>query len=112
MDNTLELFARTGDGVWAVDADQHIVLWNQAAEKLLGYTAEEAIGQFSHELLGGRDAEGQPVYGEGCPARECAQQGRDVESFNMQVRCRDGQASWLSVSASSPFLGKLEQARM
>ena len=29
-------FADTGSGVWAVDASQRIVFWNQAAEELLG----------------------------------------------------------------------------
>jgi PAS domain S-box-containing protein len=33
------------------DIQGHIVLWNSGAEKLYGYTREEAIGQTSHELL-------------------------------------------------------------
>lgn len=34
------------------DLDSRIVLWSLGAEKLYGYTREEAVGQISHELLG------------------------------------------------------------
>jgi PAS domain S-box-containing protein len=33
------------------DTKGHIVLWNLGAEKLYGYTREEAVGRLSHELL-------------------------------------------------------------
>ncbi len=33
------------------DTEGHIVLWNLGAEKLYGYTREEALGRLSHELL-------------------------------------------------------------
>ncbi len=33
------------------DIKGHIVLWNLGAEKLYGYTREEALGRLSHELL-------------------------------------------------------------
>jgi PAS domain S-box-containing protein len=33
------------------DTKGHIVLWNLGAEKLYGYTREEAMGRLSHELL-------------------------------------------------------------
>jgi PAS domain S-box-containing protein len=33
------------------DMSSRIVLWNRGAEKLYGFTKEEAVGRFSHELL-------------------------------------------------------------
>jgi PAS domain S-box-containing protein len=33
------------------DMQDHIVLWNRGAEKLYGYTRDEALGQISHDLL-------------------------------------------------------------
>ena len=33
----LQILQRTADCVWAVDADQRVVLWNEAAEEFLGY---------------------------------------------------------------------------
>ena len=37
--------------VLVCDMESHIVLWNLGAEKLYGFTKEEAVGRISHELL-------------------------------------------------------------
>ena len=91
-DEALELFAQTGDGVWAVDGNQRIVLWNQDAKDLLGYTAEQAIGQLCYQLLEGRDVQGRPFRSARCSVRKGAQLGQAVEAFDSQVRHRDGRA--------------------
>lgn len=39
------------DGLIIVDQDELITYWNPAAEKILGYTAAEALGQSLHQLL-------------------------------------------------------------
>jgi PAS domain S-box-containing protein len=44
------------DAVISVDADQHITLFNRAAEKAFGYTAAEVIGQPLELLLPDRSA--------------------------------------------------------
>lgn len=44
------LVAATSDAILSYDMDGKIVIWNRAAEKLYGYTPEEAIGQ-SLEIL-------------------------------------------------------------
>jgi PAS domain S-box-containing protein len=97
-DEALELFTQTGDGVWATDGNRRIVLWNQAAEDLLGYTAEQAIGQFGYQFLGRRDAQGRPFCSAMCSVRKAAQLGQAVEAFAAQVRHRDGHAVWINVS--------------
>ncbi len=41
----LQLFVQAaGDGIVAADADGRIILWNPAAERIFGFTAEEALG--------------------------------------------------------------------
>lgn len=98
MDERLRLFTQTGDGVWAVDPDHHIVLWNPVAEELLGYTTEEAVGQLCHELLAGRDLEGRPFCRDRCSVMEHARQGEPVRSFDLLARGRDGKAHHINVS--------------
>ncbi len=94
----LQLFESTGDGVWAVDADQRIILWNEAAAELLGYTAEEAVGHFCYELLAGRDLGSRPVCRARCAISECGGRGRPIRSFNLRVRDSEGHTSWIDVS--------------
>ncbi|HSM82119.1 MAG TPA: PAS domain S-box protein [Nodosilinea sp.] len=39
------------DAISVRDFDQHLLYWNQGAERLYGFTAAEALGQTAHELL-------------------------------------------------------------
>jgi PAS domain S-box-containing protein len=98
LDKYLQLFENTGDGVWAVDTDQRIILWNKTAEELLGYCADEAVGQLCHELLAGRDLGERPFCRTRCAIDEQARRGRPIRSFNLRVRCADGRMAWIDVS--------------
>ena len=94
----LQIFRSTADGVWAVDSEQRIILWNEAAEELLGYAAQEATGQYCYRLLAGRDLAGRPVCRARCAIGECARRGRPIRSFNLRVQCSDGRTAWIDVS--------------
>jgi len=98
MEDALQPFTQTADGVWAVDMDQRIVLWNRAAEDLLGYAPEQAIGRLCYQLLGGRDPAGRPFCQNGCTVTGRARQNQPVGSFDLQVRHLNGRVSWVNVS--------------
>ncbi|PON13657.1 hypothetical protein C2W62_33200 [Candidatus Entotheonella serta] len=53
MDDILAVLSQTADGVYAVDREQRIVFWNAAAERLLGYPADEVMGRPCHEIFHG-----------------------------------------------------------
>lgn len=56
------------DGVYFVDLERRITFWNNAAEAITGYTAEEIIGQkCSSNILNHIDTEGRPLCTLGCP---------------------------------------------
>jgi len=46
-----ELLEYARDAIIVLDLDRRIQYWNSGAERTYGWTAEEALGQFSHELL-------------------------------------------------------------
>jgi len=94
----LQIFENTGDGAWAVDADQRIILWNEAAEELLGYTAEEVVGQFCHEIFAGRNLGGRLVCRARCTISERARRGQPIRAFHLRVRHGDGSVAWIDVS--------------
>ena len=54
----VEQFAHTGDGAVVVDAEQRIVVWNEAATVLLGYRSEEALGKPCYEVIKTLDSDG------------------------------------------------------
>ncbi|RMF34492.1 MAG: PAS domain-containing protein, partial [Chloroflexi bacterium] len=98
MDEISRLFACTGDGIWAVDADYRIVLWNSAAEELLGYAASEAVGQRCHELLKGCTAEGKPFCKAGCAVMEQARRRQPVRCFDLLIAERTGTVRRVNIS--------------
>ncbi len=93
-----QALARTGDGVFAITADGKIVLWNRAAEKILGYTAREAIGRGCCELFVGRDDSGNRLCYKGCHVMSLVRMGDPVQSFDMQTRTKAGRPVWLNIS--------------
>jgi PAS domain S-box-containing protein len=94
----LQWFANTGSGVWAVDASQRIVFWNQAAQDLLGFTPDQALGQLCYQLLAGQDTQGQPFCQAECRRIQRARQRDPVQGFEMLVRGQDGELSRIGVS--------------
>jgi PAS domain S-box-containing protein len=93
-----ELLAGTADGGFAIDADGRIVLWNRAAESMLGHTEREVIGRQCCELLLGDDENGNRLCCRGCHIKEIARTGTPVHSFDMRTRTKGGSRIWVNVS--------------
>jgi PAS domain S-box-containing protein len=49
------------DAIYVCDLEQRIVYWNRGAERLYGWTAQQAIGQHVHELLQEPEAESSAI---------------------------------------------------
>jgi PAS domain S-box-containing protein len=45
------LLDAANDAIWSADLNEKITYWNKGAERLYGWSREEAIGQSPHELL-------------------------------------------------------------
>ena len=92
------LLTNTADGVCAVAADGKIVLWNRAAEKILGYSAREVVGRPCCEVFVGRDSAGNRLCYQGCHVMTLVKQGELVQHFDMATRTKTGKPVWLNVS--------------
>lgn len=94
-----EILAETGDGAFVVDPEGFIVLWNRAAERLLGWSAQEVVGLACWEALAGADGNGARLCGRGCQGLRAGTAQRDVHRFEMQTRTKAGQVVWLDITA-------------
>ncbi len=92
------LLENTADGVTAVGGDGKIFVWNKAAESILGYTSEEAVGQLCRELFGGHDLSGNPICMSPCPIKGVLKQGDVVNHFEMATKTNEGKPIWIDVS--------------
>lgn len=96
-----ELFSlldRTADAAFTVTEDAEIVSWNQAAEYLFGYRAEDALHRNCDELLDCVGALGTRVCCDGDAVRICAARHVEVPDFDLQIRTRGGSRVWVNVS--------------
>jgi PAS domain S-box-containing protein len=92
------LLTNTADGVCAVGVDGRIVLWNRAAERLLGYAAREVVGKPCCDVFVGRDPAGNRLCYQGCHVQTLVKRGEAVEHFHMATRTKAGRPVWLDIS--------------
>ncbi len=95
--NTIDTLCNTGDGVYIVDGNQHIVRWNKAAEALLAYSESEVLNRQCHRVLAGKTADGAPHCGPDCPVLRAAA-AAPQKCFDLRTRTKEGNPIWLSVS--------------
>lgn len=92
------LLSHTADGVCAVNGGGRIVLWNRAAERIMGYTAREVLGRPCCEVFVGRDRSGNRLCYEGCHVMTLVRRGEPVQHFDMATRTKSGKPLWLNIS--------------
>ena len=93
-----EMLAATADGGFAIDAEGRIILWNRAAEGMLGYTMREAVRRRCCDLLMGDDENGNRLCCRGCHIVGLVKMRTPVHSFDMRTRTKTGSAIWVNVS--------------
>jgi diguanylate cyclase (GGDEF)-like protein/PAS domain S-box-containing protein len=65
------------EGVYLVDKDRKILYWNQAAERITGYSAKEVVNKSCYDnLLMHVDASGKELCLAGCPLQASVEDGQ------------------------------------
>lgn len=82
------LLADAADGVAVMDRHLRFVLWNSAAEQLLGFRAHEVLGRYCYEVLGGRDICSDPVCHASCFVR--GRVGKPIPTRELLVSSKGG----------------------
>lgn len=98
MKRLFHSLSRTSDGAFIIDGRHRIIFWNQAAEKILGYTAEEVAGLQCYEILGGRDEQGQTLCQRFCLVAIQAERGDVLPNRDVLVHTQAGEQRWLNIT--------------
>ncbi len=88
----------TADPVFAVDQELRIILWNDAAEALLGFRGNEVLGKPCYDLFGCREEGGRPLCHRNCFDLLMKQQHELMPAQEYQARTKDGREIWVSIS--------------
>jgi PAS domain S-box-containing protein len=90
------LIESSPDAIISTDRDGHIVLFNEGAETLLGYRADEMVGQSVTRIYGGEAAANEVL-------REMRKRGGTVSGFDSVLWAKDGTVIPVLISASLLF---------
>ena len=93
------MLARTLDGAMLVDEGGRVVVWNKAAERLLGFRAQEVVGRQCHDVLCGQTLGGVTLCSVPCPIGRKLAHGGGIHNFDMQTRTKTGRLVWLNISS-------------
>ena len=94
----LATLAASDDGVYAVDSQQRIIFWSEAAEELTGRRSEEVLGRFCYDVMLGGDYDGNPFCRRNCPTIVAARRGQPVPAYDLQAKTANGRTAWFNMS--------------
>jgi sigma-B regulation protein RsbU (phosphoserine phosphatase) len=103
MDNLLSVLNLLNAGVYITDKNRRIILWNNQAEKITGYKAQEVVGKACHEeVLCHIDKNGQRLCAsELCPLYRSIYTGvASQEAILLYAHKKDGSKVAVSVSVA------------
>ena len=98
MPDILELISKADEGVYAVDSEQKIILWNGRAQEILGYTSEEVIGRYCYDLIAGTDDKGKMQCYKNCAVMQTAMSSGRIPSHYCVMKRKDGKYVWLHIT--------------
>lgn len=98
-EDALDLVAGSETAAFAMDRNERIIYWNSAAERLLGWTADEVLGRACFSILAGRDPFGNLYCMRDCAIVRAAVDGVEVQPFLMEVSRKRGGTQKVKVRA-------------
>jgi len=82
------------DGVFTVDQEGRITSFNKAAEKITGFSREDAIGQFCHEIFRAN------TCFEACPLKHTAETAENIVNLEVNILNRENKEIPISISTA------------
>jgi PAS domain S-box-containing protein len=92
-----------GEGLCTIDPRGHVIYMNAAAERLLGWSAENVRGRRLHDLVHSDRSTGADCVDDACPIMRASQETELVRVEDDVFSCRDGRSLPVTYTAA-PFV--------
>ena len=92
-----DLFSHSTAGVFAVDAEERIVFWNESCQRLLGISPQQALGHACYDVVRACSPSGLPFCKSGCCVARLADGGCAPPTFPLRFRVGQGKSVNLGV---------------
>jgi PAS domain S-box-containing protein len=89
-----------GEGIYGVNAEGQTTFVNPAAERILGWPAEELLGRDMHAIVHHRRADGSPYPEHECPIYAAFREGRVQRVSDEVFWRRDGRPVWVEYTST------------
>jgi len=99
MKQIADMVQRSADGALLANEEGTVVLWNKAAEHLMGFRAGEVLGRPCHDVIRGMTLSGHPLCSSSCAVGQRLGCGGGVRNFDIRTRTKTGKTLWLNVSS-------------
>jgi PAS domain S-box-containing protein len=95
-----DLLQQTADATYSVTGSGEICSWNEAAERLFGYTAHDVLRRNIDEVFDARDALDTSALSGGAEAatRQWTKTAAGIPTFDLCVRTQSGVRIWVNIS--------------
>jgi PAS domain S-box-containing protein len=89
-----------GEGIYGVNAEGKTTFVNPAAERMLGWAAEELVGQDMHALVHHSHPDGSPYHDHDCPIYEAFRDGAVHNVDHEMFWRKDGSSFWVDYTST------------
>ena len=98
-----DITSSLAEGIYVLNQDGQITTMNPEAERLLGWTEKELIGENAHDLIHSRKVDGEQLSFKDCPIHNITKSGGRYVSEKEVFTRKDGSTFLVSV-VTSPIL--------
>jgi len=98
MNQFFQALSKTDDGAFIINEQRQIIFWNQAAQKILDYTADEANGRPCYEILSGRDEQGHIMCQHYCQMTTRVLQDDSFPNMDICALAKNGDSCWINMT--------------
>jgi len=98
MKNLIQAVSKASDGAIIINKDYRILYWNQAAESILGHSAEQVTGRYCYEVLRWCDEQGRALCRQFCRLALNSLSGEIPPSLELRAPTITDEWRWINVT--------------